>query len=271
MTAPEAPPERDSPRNARAEAGRNPWAWPVMWMVAVAIFAGAGVFVFKSCRDLPSETLKQTGKLAEQLGQQAQKVASAFKQGTITTTFTSYATTLSGSQYLQFATLSQHETFTRTDESSLLFGYIPLPDVIVEASAPVTYTYYLDLNARWDFLLRDGVIWVTAPDIKYNKPALDISRITYEVKKDSHFRNTSEAMENLRTSMTWMTYRKAQANVELVRETGRKQTETFVENWLAKSFADGRKYPVKVRFRTEKGGLETPTAPTPAEAPGFSR
>jgi hypothetical protein len=271
MTAPEAPPERDSPRNPRPAAGGNAWAWPVTWMVIVAIFAGAGVYVFKSCRDLPGETLSQTGQLADQLGQEVQKVASAFRQGTITTTFTSYATSLSGNQYLQFATLSQQETFARTDESSLLFGYIPLPDVIVEASAPVTYTYYLDLNARWDFVLRDGVIWVTAPDIKYNKPALDISRITYEVKKDSHFRNTSEAMENLRSSMTSMSYRKAQANIPLVRETGRKQTEAFVETWLAKSFADGRKFPVKVHFRNEKTGLETGSAPKTEDATGFSR
>ena len=242
-----------------------------MWMVVVTITVASGVYIFKSCRDLPAETLDKSGKLAEKIGQEAQKVASAFRQGTITTTFTSYATTLSGSQYLQFATLSQLEIFTRTDESSLLFGYIPLPDLIVEASAPVTYTYYLDLNASWDFLLRDGVIWVTAPDIKYNKPALDISRITYEVKKDSHIRNTSEAMENLRSSMTWMSYKKAEANIALVRDTGRKQTETFVENWLAKSFADGKKYPVKVRFRSEKQGLETRSATNSEGPPGFSR
>lgn len=241
-----------------------------MWMVVVTIAVAGGLYVFKSCRDLPGDTLDKSGKLAEKIGEQVQKVASAFKQGTITTTFTSYATTLSRNQYLQFATLSQRETFTRTDESSLLFGYIPLPEVIVEASAPVTYTYYLDLNARWDFVLRDGIIWVTAPDIKYNKPALDISRITYEVKKDSHFRNTSEAMDNLRSSMTWMSYKKAAANVELVRETGRKQTESFVENWLAKSFADGKKYPVKVRFHSETQAVET-GAPRGSDAPGFSR
>ena len=240
-------------------------------MVIAAMLVGAAVYVFKSCRDLPVETLQKGGELVRNVGQQVQEVARAFKQGTITTTFTSYATSLSGSQYLQFATLSQRETFTRTDESSLLFGYIPLPDVIVEASAPVTYTYYLDLNAQWDFVLRDGVIWVTAPDIKYNKPALDISRITYEVKKDSHFRNTSEAMENLRNSMTLMCYQKARTNIELVRETGRKQTENFVENWLAKSFSDGKRYPVKVRFRNEKQGPSLDTSSNKDNVPGFSR
>jgi hypothetical protein len=214
--------------------------------------------------------LQQAGKIARTIGEQAQQVAGAFRRGTINTTFTSYATSLSGSQYLQFATLSQRETFTRTDESTVLFGYIPLPEVIVEASAPVTYTYYLDLNARWDFVLHDGVIWVTAPEIKYNKPALDISRVTYEVKKDSHFRNTSEAMENLRSSMTWMCYQKAKTNVELVRETGRKQTEAFVENWLAKSFADGKKYPVKVLFRNEKTETQPGLAAPSEKAGGFS-
>jgi len=273
MTGPEVPATNNPPppsSGAPVSKG-NAWAWPIALMAITLMFVGAGVYVFKSCRDLPGDTIEKSGKLVQAIGQQVQTLASAFRQGTVTTTFTSYATTLSGNQYLQFATLSQRETFTRTDESSLLFGYIPLPDVIVEASAPVTYTYYLDLNAPWDFTLRDGVIWVIAPDIKYNKPSLDISRITYEVKKGSHFRSTSEAMENLRSSMTWMCYKKAQANIPLVRETGRKQTETFVENWLSRSFSDGKKYPVKVVFRNEKQSLEKNPAPKDESIPGFSR
>jgi hypothetical protein len=199
----------------------------------------------------PREILKDAGQVLEKAGQAAQKVATAFKQGTVTTTFTSYATTLRGSQNLQFATLSQQEVFTRKDESSVAFGYIPLPDIIVEAKAPVTYTYYLDLNARWDFLLQEGVIYVLAPEIKFNKPAVDASRITYELTKKSVLRDTTGAMEHLKSSITWMSYQKAKSNIALVRETGRQQTETFVENWLAKTFSDGKKYPVKVRFRDE--------------------
>jgi len=234
---------------------------PVAWMVIVLIVVSGGVYVFKSCRDLPVQTLEKTGRLVNDLGQQLEKVAAAFNRGSITTTFTSYATTLNGSQYLQFATLSQQETFARKDESSTAFGYIPLPDVIVEASAPVSYTYYLDLNDRWDFRLQGGVIYVIAPNIKYNKPAVDVSRITYEVKKDSLVRNTTEAMENLKKSITWLSYKKAEANIGLVRETGRRQTETFVHNWLAKSFADGKNYPVKVLFRHEAQGPDNGLLP----------
>jgi hypothetical protein len=254
MTPPE-PPKSDEtrPESPKPEV-RSAWAVPVTWMVIVLIVVSGAVYVFKSCSDLPVQTIEKTGKLVNDLGQQLEKVAEAFNRGTITTTFTSYATTLSGSEYFQFATLTQQETFSRKDESSTGFGYIPLPDVIVEASAPVTYTYYLDLNARWDFRLQDGVIYVIAPDIKYNKPAVDASRIVFEIKKDSMIRNTTVAMENLKKSITLLSYKKAEANIGLVRETGRKQTETFVHNWLAKNFADGKNYPVKVIFRDETKG-----------------
>ena len=229
------------------------WRWPLALVTSLLVLVAGTVYVFKSCRDLPVEAIEKTGRLVDKAGRQLQAVAAAFKQGTITTSFTSYATAITGSQYLQFATLSQQETFTRKDESSVFWGYIPLPDVIVEANAPVTYTYYLDLNASWKFRLEDGVIYVTAPDIKFNKPAVDASRITYEVKKDSTLRRTKDAMEHLKDSITFLSYKKAEANFDLVRETGRKQTETFVENWLERSFTDGKHYPVKVRFHNEVG------------------
>jgi hypothetical protein len=243
---PKDPKATDSP-----PAARPSWAWPVAWIATVAILMAGGVYVFKSCRDLPGETITRTGKAVEQVGQALSKVAAAFNQGTIKTTFTSYATEMSGNQFLQVATINQRERFTRTDEATTAFGYLPLPDVIVEADAPVTYTYYLDLNDPWEFTLENGEIIVTAPDIKYNKPAVDVSRMTYEVKKDSYFRKSGPATESLKSSITWMAHQKAKTNIELVRDTSRKQTELFVRNWLAKSFADGKNYPVTVHFRGE--------------------
>ncbi|MFO1499693.1 MAG: hypothetical protein U1G07_15090 [Verrucomicrobiota bacterium] len=67
------------------------------------------------------------------------------------------------------------EVFTRTEEPSTAFGYVPLPDVVVEARAPVEYTYYLDLKAKWEFVLSDGVLHAYAPAIRANKPAVDVS------------------------------------------------------------------------------------------------
>jgi hypothetical protein len=176
-------------------------------------------------------------------------VAAAFNRGTVRTSFVSYATTLTNSQRLQFATLKQMEVFTRTEEPSTAFGYVPLPDVVVEARAPVEYTYYLDLKSKWDFVLRNGVVYVYAPPIHANKPSVDVSALSYEVKK-GHFR-TADAMDNLKSSISSLVILRAKENVPLVRETARTETAAFVEQWLAKSFTDGKNYPVKVFFPGE--------------------
>ena len=219
-------------------------------MLVSLIFAVNAVIVFKSCRNLPGETLDQTGKLIGKAGKALADVASAFRQGKITTEFISYATTVSNEHYLQFATLKQTEVFTRKDEATTGFGYIPLPEVVVEARAPVEYTYYLDLNAKWDLVLKDSVIYVFAPAIHFNKPAVDASAITYEVKK-GYFK-TADAQENLKKSITSLVALKARENIPLVRENGRRQVTEFVETWLMRSFADGKQHPVKVFFRDEQ-------------------
>lgn len=214
-------------------------------MLVVLVFAMNAALVVRSCRSLPNEA----GKLIEKTGKALADVASAFRQGTIRTEFTSYATTITNQQLLQFATLRQSETFTRSEENTTGFGYIPLPEVIVEARAPVEYTYHLDLNAPWNLVLRDNIIHVFPPPIRFNKPSIDASEITYQVKKG--YLKTDEATENLKKSLSSLAVLKARDNIPLVRETARRETSLFVENWLAKSFSDGRKFAVKVYFPGE--------------------
>jgi len=220
-------------------------------MVVVFLFVAASIYVFRSLRNLPGELIEKTGSTVELASAALRDIAAAFSQGTVTTSFISYATSLHANHYLQFATLRQMESFTRTDEASTGFGYIPLPDVVIEARAPVEYTFYIDFNARWDLILRNNVVYVLAPSIQYNEPAVNASEITYEVKKGSLFRSTQQAKENLKKSVMSMVHRRAKENVALVRETGRKEVADFVEKWLVKSFADGSKYPVKVFFADE--------------------
>ena len=249
------PPSPSSPTPHQA------WARTTLWVLVVLICVVNAVIVFKSCRNLPGETLDKTGKVIDKAGKALADLASAFNQGRVTTEFISYATTLSNQHYLQFATLKQTEIFTRKDESTTGFGYIPLPEVVVEARAPVEYTYYLDLNAKWDFVLKDNVLYVFAPPIRFNKPAVDASAITYEVKK-GYFK-TAEAQENLKQSLSSLVALKARENIPLVRENGRRQVTEFVEHWLLKSFADGKRHPVKVFFPNEKppDGVLPPASP----------
>jgi hypothetical protein len=106
-------------------------------------------------------------------------------------------------------------------------------------------------------------VYVFAPPIRFNKPAVDASAITYEVKKG--YLKTTEAQENLKKSITSLSVLRAKENIPLIRENGRRQTTEFVERWLMKSFTDGKQYPVKVFFPGEKPpeGLPINAAPLP--------
>jgi hypothetical protein len=238
-TVPELPPPR------------HPWAWPAAWVCVTLIFAGSCVFIFNSLRNLPVEAASRTSTALAHAGRQLSSIAAAFQQHTVTTSFLSYATHLTPGQFFQFANLRQTEIFSQTDEATTAFGYLPLPGLVVEARAPVEYTYYLDLNDRWELQLEDGILYVLAPSIRYNKPSVDASRIEYEVRKNSLFRDGEHALESLKKSITPLVSQRARENLPLVRELGRRQTEEFVENWLAKSFQDGNRVSARVFFPEE--------------------
>jgi len=220
-----------------------------LWMMVVFVVALNAALVVRSCRSLPGEALDKTARIIEKAGQALANVASAFHQGTIRTEFTSYATTITNQQFYQFATLRQRETFTRSEETTTGFGYIPLPEVVVEARAPVEYTYHLDFNGPWNFVLKDNIVHVFPPPIRFNKPSIDASEIAYEVKKG--YLKTDEAVASLKKSLTSLAVLKARENIPLVRESCRQQTTLFVEHWLIKAFADGSNYAVKVHFPGE--------------------
>lgn len=228
------------------------WAKTVLWGLAL-LFVTLNILLFvKTCRSLPGEALERTGQVIDKAGSALSSIAAAFKQGTITTSFVSYATSLTNHQRLQVATLREMAVFTQTNQMSTAFGYLPLPEVVVEARAPVEYTYYVDLNDRWRFVLQDGVVVAHAPRLQFNKPAVDASGLSYEVRKGSF--KTDEALEALKQSITSLVVLRGRDNAALVRESARREVAGFVEKWLMRSFGDAKSYPVKVVFEGEPGG-----------------
>src|SRR5262245_57985345 len=107
--APDQPPSPTPPPRVSPQ----PWAGAAMWTAIVLILATAVVLIFRSCLTLPERALEKTGETISKAGQALASVAAAFRQGTIRTSFVSYATTITNSQRLQFATLKQMEIFTR--------------------------------------------------------------------------------------------------------------------------------------------------------------
>jgi hypothetical protein len=190
------------------------------------------------------------------------EIARAFREGTVRQEFFSHVTSLTGTTRLQIATLNQAETFQRSETDNIAWGLIALPKVVVQAQAPVEYTYYLDLQAPWEFRQEGKTITVLAPPITANTPALDVSVLTFYTLEGSVWRDENAVRERLRESLTATLRKRARENERLVREIGRQKVAEFVEKWLGEKFGDGRDYRVKVIFPEE-----VPVAPQEKAVP----
>ncbi len=240
------------------------WAKHLAWVLIVAMFLGTGLYVFRSLRSLPGDAVSGGRAALQELA----NVASAFTSGTVTTSFTSYATELSGGSLFQFAKLKQTEIFERADEATTLWGNLQLPEVVVRATAPVEYTYYLDLDGSWEFHQQGKRVIAVPPKIEFNKPAVDASAIEYEIRAGSLFRDEELALDRLKQGITTLSFQRAKENLPLVREIGRRRVEAFVTTWLAQGFLDGADISVKVIFADEleeEGLKEFMVRPAPRE------
>jgi hypothetical protein len=244
--------------------GERHWPWAVASAVVatVAILTAGALYVFHSARRLPTDVIESGRQALQQLGE----VAAAFRTGTVTTTFHGDAARLRGTTRLQFVELKQLETFERRDAESLLWGALTLPDVVVEARAPITYVYYVDLDKEWRFRLEGRDVFVLAPPVEWSPPAVDVSALRYEVKAGSVLRDEQLVKSRLQSELTALVQMRARQHVSLVREAGRRKVEAFVETWLVRRFGDGGQYHARVRFADEP---PEPAAPTPA-APALS-
>ena len=244
--APEAPASA-SPRGAGAS-----WAWPAAFVIVVLAMLGAGLYIFESLRRIPGQAMEGGRAVLGEL----RSLAAAFERGTVRNEFLTYAARTEGTTYLQFATLDQVEVFRRRDTSTVLWGRLQLPDVVVEATVPVTYTYYVDLGGDWSFRQLGDQVWVTAPPIEYNPPAVDASAVRLEPRTSSLLRDEGAAMEALRQGLSELLDRRARESVSLVRETGRRQIAEFVSTWMADAFDDADELTVRVVFEDEPPRLE---------------
>jgi len=247
-----------------AEAdGRKHAAWALAaTVVAIAlIVAGGALLVLRSARSLPADLAEGGRKALSEL----REVAAAFRTGTVSTSFRGDATSVVGATRLQFAELRQLEVFERRDSAAVLWGALALPDVVVEARVPVTYTYFLDLDKPWQFRLEEGIVHVLAPGVEWNRPAADVSALRFSVREGSVLRDEQLVLERMRGELTPLLDRRARQHVALVRETGRRKVEAFVETWLVQRFSDGRDYAARVVFVDEPlpASPQPPALPTP--------
>jgi hypothetical protein len=250
MAAP-ATPTREPPR-------RSPLGPALLALVSVIALVVLGTaYVVHRAASLPRDLAREGRATLEKL----RDLVASFQSGTAVTSFAREATEIVGSSRLQFATLKQVEVFERRDGQTLFWGQLPLPDVVVEARAPVEYTYFLDLEKAWTLRLEGDTLFVATPPIEWNQPAVDVSALTYTVRESSVFRDEAAVLGALRASMTEATRVRARGNVALVRETGRVKAQQFVGAWLERRLGERPSAKVVVVFPGEPA---LPPEPVPA-------
>ncbi len=231
---------------------KNPWPKAITVMVVAGIFGGSGLLIVRMLQDMPGAALDKGAELVKTLGGEAAKVARAFNEQTVREEFISHAAELAGTSRFQFATLREGEIFQREESGSTAWGLIALPKVVVEARAPVEYSYYLDFAGPWEFTRTGQGLTVFPPAIAANPPALDVSALQFYTLEGSIWRNDGAVRERLKETLTGALRKRADKNSGLVRETGRQRLAEFVEKWLAEKFSDGRDLRVKVVFPDER-------------------
>ena len=237
-------------------------------------WALAMVFLTLACLVLPILLIRSAMRRIQNLDEagkivvaKVRSVAEAFRTGAVEIRLRSYATELKGVSRIQFAELRQLESFERTDATSLAWGLIPLPDVVVEARGQVLYTYNLDLQKPWRLVLHDKIVDVAAPAPEPGVPALDPSTLTFEIKKGSALRDEAAVRAALQAGLSGLLSQRAREHLEVVRETGRKTTEEFVRNFLISSYDDAAGYAINVRFADEP----PPAAAKPVSLEGIPK
>jgi hypothetical protein len=247
---------------ARAEVPRwrgrrPPYGW-IALLVFLLVFAGGAWYALQVLRRLPERVADQGRAMGRAVVDEIGELARAFRTGTVRTRFEAFTNRVEGTNYLQVATLEQTQSFEVEDSTTLLWGTVELPPVVVRANAPVTYTYYVDLEGSWRFDLHDHQVLVTAPPLRYNKPALDVSRLRWQVLRGSLLRDEETVKEQLRRELSGRVAIQGRANLPLVRETARRGVERFVRNWLLQTFGDAGGYSVEVVFADEPAVVATP-------------
>lgn len=227
-------------------------AWPrVIALIAVATLIGA-VFLVREIIHAPARLVDQGRGLVQESGRQLRSLVEAFNQGTVRTEFLSHATEVAGSSRFQFATLKQNEVFKREETGATAWGWVPLPRVVVQAQAPVEYSYSVDFAAPWQIEREGDTVRVFAPPIEPNAPAVDVSALTFYTLEGSIWRDETAVRDRLQSGLSAALKDRARENEKLVREIGRQRCAEFFEKWLATRYDDGARLHVKIIFPDER-------------------
>jgi hypothetical protein len=125
------------------------------------------------------------------------------------------------------------ETFTKADSRMAAWGKIYLGTTVTEIKVPASYRFHVKLSEMKDARVEGNVLIITAPNIQPSLPvAFDSTRV--EKKSDSGWArfDGAEQLAEMEKNITAGLGERAVKQVEVVRETARKDIEEFVQRWV---------------------------------------
>ena len=155
---------------------------------------------------------------------------------------------------MQVAKLHETEVFERT--SQLKAFWVDLPDVVVKATVPVEYSFFVDMNQGWKFRLFNDEIVVEVPGLTNSTPAVDVSKLRFDVVKGSLIRNEKESLDKIQNELMGLLVEKSIEHRVTVREQARASIEQFVKGWLTQVTGGIPGKTIKVHFADEDSSLK---------------
>ena len=219
---------------------KRSWAKTVSTVGVVLIIVFGIIYILRTSWEMPGKVVDKIGQIIHSGTNEIKEIAQAFMKGTVVTEFRSYAIEVTSSNYLQVAKLNTNEQFTRTVSKTIFWDKIDLPEVKVDIMVPVEYTFYVDLEGIWRFSLRDlgsktdEVIEVIihAPEIQLNRPSINLTRLTVNMKGSILRTDESEVEKQLLKEILPMCIRSGKDKVKLIRAVAKDEVEKFVQNWF---------------------------------------
>lgn len=161
------------------------------------------------------------------------------------------------------------EFFQKSDTRFAAWGWIFLGTATSEIKVPATYRFNIKLSEMKDARLEDGVLIVTAPDIKPSLPvAIDTSGLEKKAAGTWLRFDTAQHLEDLEKTITPVLNARATDHAKTVREIARSDIEKFVQKWVvdARPEYQAEVKAIKIRFPDEKNSAAT-DKPTPSGLP----
>ena len=156
---------------------------------------------------------------------------------------------------LELARVRQMETFTRTDERTLLWGWLDLGSNVAQISVPVTYRYQVSLKERWELTVKGERIEVQAPRLQVALPPAIHTDELMSLSVRGWARGSPKGLlKQLEQELTPMLTRNAldHRRLALIEGTCERSVTEFIQLWLEREGEGGRFREIKVSFAESK-------------------